>query len=364
MWLRFDVPGIDWNDPTLTDARLLLSLSWFGTGDGIRDLNVYAVRQSANADGWIESGTGHSTWATAPGNNNTAAFGDPADSVFLGTMRVDNTGYRLTGKPDGLAFGNQTLLDFLRSDTDGLVTLFLKRVQPDAGENTAIFTKEMGSLYAPGLELIRTQPPAPLSVDLLPDWDEGVSQSDNRTKQNNAHPESAVRVAVGGTVPGALVTLYADGVAIGSAVATSSTTQVLTNGQSRLADGVRSLVARQTIRGVESGASAVLSVMIDTTPPTASVTSSGAAVTVAFSEAIDPATFTLASLSLKRNGVAIALDSRVRLVFENAWTVRIEGLGAFSTEAGVYTLDVLLGTIGDHAGNRGCGLASTSWTVA
>ena len=75
-----------------------------------------------------------------------------------------------------------------------------------------------------------------------------------------------------GTVAGATVTIYADGVAIGSAAGVAGTTTVTTNGTVDLADGARVITARQTEPGKSlSAASSSLTVTVDTVAPTAQV---------------------------------------------------------------------------------------------
>jgi len=64
---------------------------------------------------------------------------------------------------------------------------------------------------------------------------------------------------------GNLITLYSDGVAIGSAIATATSTEILTNGAERLASGARSITGRQTFLGVESVNSPALMVSINAT---------------------------------------------------------------------------------------------------
>jgi hypothetical protein len=73
---------------------------------------------------------------------------------------------------------------------------------------------------------------------------------------------------VPGTIPGATVTVYADGVAIGSAVAAGAVTTVITDGVTVLGDGARNITARQALVGeFESADSAGLIVTIDTIAP-------------------------------------------------------------------------------------------------
>ncbi|MHB1037580.1 MAG: Ig-like domain-containing protein, partial [Pirellulales bacterium] len=133
----------------------------------------------------------------------------------------------------------------------------------EAGTPTEIaFSGEAGILTA-----------SPAAPDLLDISDTGVSNTDNLTNLDNSTPEKSLQFAVGNTIVGATVTLYADGTAIGSAVAdgatTTVTTTVTTNGSLDLADGPRTITARQTVPGEgESPGSAALEVTIDTVAQT------------------------------------------------------------------------------------------------
>jgi hypothetical protein len=109
---------------------------------------------------------------------------------------------------------------------------------------------------------------APTGIDLIDVSDSGVLATDNITNLNNATAAAALSFQVSGTVAGATVTLYADGTAIGSAIASSSSTLVATNGALALADGGRVITARQTLTGEpESGNSPALTVTVDVTVP-------------------------------------------------------------------------------------------------
>lgn len=92
---------------------------------------------------------------------------------------------------------------------------------------------------------------------------------------NNASSSSRLQFSVSNSIPGATLTIYADGVAIGSAVvpAGSSSFTVVTNGSSRLTDGDHVITARQTVPGwAESVDSPPLTITIDATRPAAPAT--------------------------------------------------------------------------------------------
>ncbi|BBO34408.1 ELWxxDGT repeat protein [Lacipirellula parvula] len=142
---------------------------------------------------------------------------------------------------------------------------------------------------------------APTGVTLAAASDTGNSNSDHITALNNSSGRQLTFV-VSGVAPGGEVRLYAGDTLIGSAVATGSTVTIVTNGSVTLTDGVHQITARQTLSGSESGASAALTVAIDTTAPAPISTTPGA--TVAFgdtyeydpastSEGVDGATYTL-----------------------------------------------------------------------
>ncbi|HET6250034.1 MAG TPA: ELWxxDGT repeat protein [Tepidisphaeraceae bacterium] len=113
---------------------------------------------------------------------------------------------------------------------------------------------------------------APAKPVLVAAADTGISSTDGITNFNNASPAKALQFSVGGTASGDTITIYADGVAIGSAIASGTTTLVTTNGAMALADGAHSITARRIFAGGAQGTvSAALSITIDATAPAAPV---------------------------------------------------------------------------------------------
>ncbi|MFT3787559.1 MAG: pre-peptidase C-terminal domain-containing protein [Tepidisphaeraceae bacterium] len=128
------------------------------------------------------------------------------------------------------------------------------------------------------------------TVDLMSTSDSGISSTDDVTKLNNAETAHALTFEIGNTDIGATVTLFADGVAIGSTVAMGSMTTIVTNGTATLADGSHTFTAKQSMAGrADSATSNGLSVSVDTTAPTISMTvarSTGLGVDVGFNELV------------------------------------------------------------------------------
>jgi len=109
---------------------------------------------------------------------------------------------------------------------------------------------------------------APTSVDLIDEFDTGISQTDDLTRLDNSDAESVLRFRVGGISAGATVTLLAGETVIGSAIGAGASADVTTDGAHELIDGVHSITAKQTELGKEeSAASPALDVTVKTTAP-------------------------------------------------------------------------------------------------
>ncbi len=137
-------------------------------------------------------------------------------------------------------------------------------VSPDSYSVTVEIGRE-----AAGRDFGEANLPAPTGVDLLSGFDTGTSTTDNLTRFNNDGAANELQFSVTGVMPGAVVTVFSDGVAIGTATAASNTVTVVTDGANVLADGPRIITARQSTAGVDSAASASLTVTIDTAAPSA-----------------------------------------------------------------------------------------------
>jgi len=109
----------------------------------------------------------------------------------------------------------------------------------------------------------------PSKPDLLDGSDSGVSATDDLTNRNNSSPARSLQFSVGNTMAGATVTIYANGVPIGSASSVGGVTVVTTDGSTTVADGVVSFTARQTLGGKLSSPSVALSVTVDGVAPAA-----------------------------------------------------------------------------------------------
>jgi len=122
-------------------------------------------------------------------------------------------------------------------------------------------------------------PLAPTAVELLAVSDTGISQSDRITSLDNNGADT-LQFRVSGVTSGNQVTLYADGVAIGQAVASGGSVDIVTNGTVPLSDGNHAITAVQTLLNqsytignfsdtvdLDSPGSSPLQISVDTVAP-------------------------------------------------------------------------------------------------
>ncbi|MGD9724254.1 MAG: proprotein convertase P-domain-containing protein [Pirellulales bacterium] len=213
----------------------------------------------------------------------------------------------------------------------------------------------------------------PVGIVLLAASDTGASSSDQITRLNNANASVALSFQVSGTVAGATVTLYSDGVPIGSATAGGSTTVVVTNGSTLLADGTRNITARQTEPGKSQSAdSAPLEIHVDTQAPQATLgivtpdprTTPVPQMSIGFNEAVSG--LELGDLSLVRDGGPNLLSGAQTPTSGDGISWTIPNLSGLTTTPGFYELTMSPGgaPLVDLAGNVNSDVESTSFTVS
>jgi hypothetical protein len=157
------------------------------------------------------------------------------------------------------------------TDNDGSETITLPNVSTSAGR---IKVEAVGNIFfdinnANLVVNAVTISSVPGAADLVAGSDTGSSSIDNLTRLNNADAGSVLSFDISGTVAGALVELYADGVLIGSATAAGTTTTITTDAATLLTDGPHSITSTQTQPGLtKSLGSSGLSIVVDSKPPT------------------------------------------------------------------------------------------------
>jgi hypothetical protein len=213
---------------------------------------------------------------------------------------------------------------------------------------------------------------APTAVSLLAVSDTGISSSDRITRLNNANSGQKLQFQVSGTVAGATVQLFADGTLIGSAVAAGTSTLITTNGSFTLADGLRSITAKQTKSGYQqSTASPALQVTIDTTAPTAAFvavspdprTNPVASIGLTFSEVVSG--LNLNALGLIRDGGANLLSPSQTIASLDGIHWTLANLSLITSTSGLFNLSLTsaLSPVTDVAGNV-AGNALESFSVS
>ncbi|QNN24289.1 PEP-CTERM sorting domain-containing protein [Planctomycetales bacterium ZRK34] len=176
-YLRFDLAA--WNGGSFAAARLDLRISNNDDQGTPTDFVVevlglvdgYAgVDQTPTPDGdvtdeedvhdefWAESTL---DWDSAPANVTTSGFSLTSDAVSLGTFNV--TANDTTA--DWVSFSSAALDNFIHADTNGVITLIVRRTGAHAGgsSNLSFYSKEASAASAPTLTLI----PEPATLAML-----------------------------------------------------------------------------------------------------------------------------------------------------------------------------------------------------
>jgi hypothetical protein len=111
--------------------------------------------------------------------------------------------------------------------------------------------------------------PTPAAPDLASGSDSGISGADNITRLDNRSPLQALTFTVSNVLPGANVTLLADGsTVLGAAVAIGPSVSITTTGLLELGDGLHAITAVQSeLGGAPSPQSPPLSLVVDSTSP-------------------------------------------------------------------------------------------------
>jgi len=109
----------------------------------------------------------------------------------------------------------------------------------------------------------------PTTPDLVAAYDTGYKADDDLTKLNNSGTSNRMQFTLGNVWNTATVSLYSDGVLIGSAVAAATgSLTVTTDGTTVIPDGAHHITARQQLPGdAPSADSTALSVVVDSVAP-------------------------------------------------------------------------------------------------
>ncbi|MDQ3438724.1 MAG: Ig-like domain-containing protein, partial [Planctomycetota bacterium] len=198
--------------------------------------------------------------------------------------------------------------------------------------------------------------------DLVATSDTGNSDTDNITNLDNT-PGKTLQFDVSGTVAGAIVRLFADGIQIGTATGAAGTTRVTTSGSADLVDGAHVITARQEESGKSvSAASAALGVIVDTVGPaiTGYLVNDGApqrsrvtSLTVTFDQRVS---FASDSFTLTRRSDDLGLTPTAANPSGDGstWVLSFSGTGTdFGSLAdGIWDLNVDSSTVFDISGNN------------
>ena len=147
-YIRFDMSSV--SDPTQITAATFSVSSYLGGNWNAWTFNVYGLNNGDAGENWGETAI---TWNDAPANDSSSA-GFASNATLLGTFTGTGNSY--------VNFSSAGLVNFLKADTDGKVTLMISTTNT-TGTIQSINARNQSS--PPKLEV--TVVPEPATVCLL-----------------------------------------------------------------------------------------------------------------------------------------------------------------------------------------------------
>ncbi|MEM6472620.1 MAG: discoidin domain-containing protein, partial [Planctomycetota bacterium] len=310
-------------------------------------------------------------WESADGDSTPSITYDLGKQHDLGSIRIWNYNYRFATER-----GAKLVNVFVSDDNEDFVRV--KTIELEEGPGSDDYTGEKFELDGIEARYLKLQileshgasgnvglahvsvygsaiSDAPSSVSLSTTSDTGRSDQDGITRLSNADAGQTLQFVVDGTEADDVVTVFANGIAIGSSVASGSSTNVTTDGESILIDGAYEITAVRTSPGEMTSASTpAVMIQIDATNPTASFTPPGGGlefekIGIQFDEAVFG--LGLEDIVVARNGEQLTTSETV-LEMVDATEFYLSGLKSITNDAGLYTLSSASASDAtDEAGN-------------
>ena len=290
----------------------------------------------SDGNGGQASQTFHLT--VVPDTVNEAPYLKPIDTIEVaagGTTSVTLEAVDLEGDPvvyAGMVDPASNDIQLSISESTGVTTI---TATATAGGVYGIFVgirAADGTTWDTQAMPVLITPSAPTTVDLLASSDMGGSTTDDLTNLDNTAGQE-LRFRVHGVIAGATVSLFADGVLIGQAAATSDSVVIVTNGVFTLTDGIHAITAVQgfyntpvnignsdDVVTLESAHSATLAVTVDTTSPTfttVAILQAHAGKQYVYDAGSNAETAGAATYSLKKSPSGMLIDAATGLI---TWT--------------------------------------------
>ncbi|MBN2296519.1 MAG: peptidylprolyl isomerase [Pirellulales bacterium] len=257
--------AVDENDKPLTDVVMESVQIFYDNENGVLMLSApEGASGTADVTVTVDDGNGGTTsqtfQVTIVADTDTSANSPPYLGEIDDVETTADTPVSFYIPATDLEGDSIYYAGLVSSDTDDLTidvdsVTGLVTVTPSGGI-TGVYDivvgvqKSTGGNWDTQMVPVLINPAAPTSIDLLANSDTGESAYDNITALNNTSGQP-LSFLVGGTVPGAMVSLYADGQLIGQGLANGTATLVTTNSSLTLSHGDHLFTARQTLFDVD-----------------------------------------------------------------------------------------------------------------
>ncbi len=169
-YMRFELPA---DFGTATSATLTLVRTRVASATVNLYYNLYGLNDGAAGQDWAQTTSyvtapatvqAGLTWNNAPANSTTNTFTTDATSLVTSVMLPMGNNGGVVGSSHG--FSSQALVDFINTDSDGIMTLMISRVNTTSAYDS--FAAYEHATYAPPTLTLTYEPiPEPMTFALM-----------------------------------------------------------------------------------------------------------------------------------------------------------------------------------------------------
>ncbi len=157
MYVRFDLSSLGFDKSLVDTVELSLVYDHASAGAGYAPIKVYGLNDLDAGESWIETGASGLTWNNAPGRSGNGV--DTSAAPELAEIPA------VPSPGDPIAVSSAAMAEFLRNDTNGVVTFLLQDTTSDS--DTFWRTKEYDVDSVPTLTITQRAPAIPEPLSLL-----------------------------------------------------------------------------------------------------------------------------------------------------------------------------------------------------
>ena len=171
-YFKFELP-VDFDVATSASFEItfknLANAAWY------LDYQIFGLKDTASGNDWQDlapgtytgASSGGLTWNNAPANNTTEDYTNYTDDFTSDATGVLGGFTRSGGIGVTHNISAQALIDFINTDSDGVITLMMSRLNSATASSDLFYTREDASPLSPTLNLTYTPVPEPITIAIF-----------------------------------------------------------------------------------------------------------------------------------------------------------------------------------------------------